>query len=93
MGSWPRQVVLAFSIFLLWSVSLAAQEQPAPQDNSVKPLSSKELKKRQKQLNKELGGKDDWLDEAVPDIITTDERRAYLELSTNEERDQFRELF
>jgi len=88
-----RLVFLALSICLAGSVSLAAQDQPAPQDNSAKPLSSIELKKRQKQLHKELGGKDDWLDEAVPDIITPDERKAYLELSTNEERDQFRELF
>src|SRR5215467_2384514 len=88
-----REVVLALSVLLAWSVSLAAQDQPASRDNSAKPLSPKELKKRQKQFLKELGGKDDWLDQAVPDIITPDERRAYLELSTNEERDQYKEIF
>ena len=71
-----------------------AQEQPVPQDNSAKPLNAKELKKRQKKLAKELGNPDqDWLESVVPDIITEPERRAFLELSTNEEREQFIEIF
>ena len=54
----------------------------------------KEAKKRQKQLYKELGSLDkDWLKNVVPDIITPEERKAFLELSTNEEREQFIEIF
>jgi GWxTD domain-containing protein len=77
------------------SLSLAiAQEQAAPQDNSAKPLNAKELKKRQKKLASELGPQEGiWLHDEVPDIITEAERRAFLELSTNEEREQFIEVF
>jgi GWxTD domain-containing protein len=86
-------MALAFSAYLAWASYLSAQDQP-PQDNSTKPLSRKELKKREKQLSKELGPADTiWLNDEVPDIITPEERRAFLELSTNEERDQFREIF
>src|SRR5215472_4223043 len=87
-------IFLAFSILLGWAVSSPAQDQPSPQDNSAKPLSPKDLKKRQKQLAKELGSQDKvWLNDEVPDIIAEDERRAFLELSTNEEREQFIEIF
>lgn len=94
MKIWQRHLMaLAFSGCLAWVPHLSAQDQP-PQDNSTKPLSRKELRKREKQLSKELGPADTiWLNGEVPDIITPDERRAFLELSTNEERDQFREIF
>lgn len=94
MQIWQRHLMaLAFSAGLAWAPRLSAQDQP-PQDNSTKPLSRKELKKREKQLSKELGPADTiWLNDEVPDIITPDERQAFLGLSTNEERDQFREIF
>ncbi|HKW62190.1 MAG TPA: GWxTD domain-containing protein [Candidatus Acidoferrum sp.] len=86
--------LLAISIGLFGGLSLLAQEQAAPQDRSAKPLSPKELKKRQKDLFKELSRPDiEWLEKDVPDIITPEERRAFLELSTNEEREQFIEGF
>ena len=86
--------LLALSICLAWPLCVAAQDSSAPQGNSAKPLSPKELKKRQKQLSKELGPQDKiWLENEVPDIITPEERQAYLELSTNEEREEFRESF
>jgi GWxTD domain-containing protein len=73
---------------------VAAQDSPAPQDNSSKPLTAKEIKKRQKKLAQELGPQDRiWLNDEVPDIITKEERQAFLELSTNEEREQFIEIF
>jgi GWxTD domain-containing protein len=88
-----RVMLLAFSVCFAWLLHLSAQDQPA-QDNSAKPPSSKELKKRQKQLYKELGPPDRiWLEDEVVDIITADERKAFLELSTNEEREQFIEIF
>ena len=89
----PRRL-LAISISLVWTGHAWAQAQPAPQDASSKRPSPKELKKRQKQVYKELSGEDrSWLENEVPDIITEEERRAFLELSTNEEREQFIELF
>ena len=87
-------ILLAVSINFAWVGFSSAQDQPASQDNASKPLSQRELKKRQKQLAKELGPQDKiWLNDEVPDIITPEERRAFLELSTNEEREQFIELF
>jgi GWxTD domain-containing protein len=81
--------VLFLASLLLPSLSMA-QEPPAPQDTSAKPLTPKELKKREKRLTKELSDQDKgWLLEEVPDIITEPERRAFLELGTEEEREQF----
>jgi GWxTD domain-containing protein len=85
--------VLFLASLLLPSVSFA-QDQPAPQDSSAKPLTPKELKKRDKKLTKELSDTDKgWLLEDVPEIITEPERRAFLELGTEEERDKFKEIF
>jgi GWxTD domain-containing protein len=85
---------------VLFAVSLSlpslsrAQEQPVPQDSTAKPLTPKELKQREKKLTKELSIQDGiWLRDEVPDIITDAERRAFLELGTEEEREQFREIF
>jgi len=89
-----RFLQLIFSASLLWPSLSAAQDRPAPQDNSAKSQSAKELKKRDKKLAKELNPDDtNWLLNEVPDIITGAERRAFLELGTEEERDQFKEIF
>ena len=81
---------LVFSACLLWPLLSFAQDQPIPQDNAAKPRTAKELKKRDKELVKELGRDDsNWLLNEVPDIITEAERRAFLELGTEEEREQF----
>lgn len=88
-----RLMLLVFSACLASAPYLSAQDASGAQD-SAKPLSPKEAKRRQKQLYKELGSPDkDWLENVVPDIITPDERKAFLELSTNEEREQFIEIF
>jgi GWxTD domain-containing protein len=82
------------SASLLWPLLSFAQDQPAPQNESAKPQSAKEAKQRHKKLVRELRpGEDDWLRNVVPDIITEQERRAFLELGTEEERDQFKEIF
>src|SRR5690349_25026304 len=89
-----HRVLLAVSIGIIWTTSALAQDQPAAQDSSAKPLSPKEARRRAKQFYKELGPPDkEWLENVVPDIITPDERKAFLELSTNEEREQFIEIF
>jgi len=89
---------LPFAAFLLACFLLptaaSAQEAPAPQDNTAKPLTKKEASKREQKVSKELGpAYGDWLGNEVPDIITEAERRAFLELSTNEEREQAIEIF
>ncbi len=89
-----RFLQFMLSAGLLWPSLSFAQNQPSPQDNSAKPLTPKELKKRDKRLARELNNQDkSWLTEEVPDIITEDERRAFLELGTEEERDQYKEIF
>src|SRR6266478_8678928 len=89
-----RLLFFVFSVGLFWSSLSSAQDQPAPLDNSARPPSAKELKKRDKRLLKELGSQGgDWLRDEVPEIITEAERLAFLRLSTNEEREQFIEIF
>src|SRR5713226_969410 len=89
-----RLLFFVFSVGLFWSSLSSAQDQPAPLDNSARPPSAKELKKRDKRLLKELGSQGgDWLRDEVPEIITETERLAFLRLSTNEEREQFIEIF
>ena len=86
--------IFAISVSLIWSSFSVAQDQPKTPDRSLGAPPLKEVKKRQKKLYKELGAQDKtWLEEEVADIITPEEREAFLELSTNEEREQFRESF
>jgi GWxTD domain-containing protein len=55
---------------------------------------SKEEKKRQKAIKKEMESPyKKWLDEEVPYIITPEEKAAFKKLSTDEEREQFIEQF
>jgi len=89
---WVLRLVLCAC--LSWPTFSAAQGQLVSQDKSARPLSAKELKKRDKKFTKELSLDDsNWLSNEVPDIITAAERRAFLELGTAEEREQFREIF
>jgi GWxTD domain-containing protein len=95
MARWDcRFLPFVLSASLLWPSLSSAQDQLAPQDDSAKPLSAKEVKRRGKKLIKELTVDDsNWLLNEVPDIITDAERRAFLQLSTSEEREQFIEIF
>jgi GWxTD domain-containing protein len=87
-------LLVAFSASLLWPAPYVAQDHPASQAPPAKPLTAKDLKKRERQLTKELSSVDaNWLLEEVPDIIMEQERHAFLELGTQEERDQFIEIF
>ena len=63
-------------------------------DKKAEQLSEKERKKKAKQTLKELETPyRKWLDEEVSYIILPEERTAFLQLSTNEEREQFIEQF
>jgi len=56
MNRWGwRFLRLVFSASLLWPLLSFAQDPPTPQDDSAKPSSTKEVKKRHKKLMKELG--------------------------------------
>src|SRR5271168_2582895 len=85
----------------LFSVAIAAspliaqqpqvQEQPAP---IAHQNLDKEQKKKIKRTLKELDTPyRQWLNEDVVHIISPDERNAFLQLATNEEREQFIEQF
>src|SRR5438270_13698669 len=65
-----------------------AQDPPAPQKLD------KEAKRKMKRTLKELDSAyRQWLTEDVTYIISPDERNAFLQLDTNEEREQFIEQF
>jgi GWxTD domain-containing protein len=85
--------LLLLSTLLTSSVHALAQDQATSHERPSTATNKKE-RKREKKLARELGSAyDSWLKEDVPDIITNEERRAFLQLSTNEEREQFVESF
>jgi GWxTD domain-containing protein len=64
------------------------------QDSGKKKADDKSGKKNLRKLEKELATPyKKWLEEEVPYIITDEERSAFLQLQTNEEREQFIEAF
>ena len=72
-----------------------ANTQPTQADPLNRPLSTKKQKDAQKLLKKEahesFGQK--WLDQDVIYIITPEERAAFKQLSNDEEREHFIEIF
>jgi GWxTD domain-containing protein len=78
-------VAIAYpSVRLIWA---------APQQ-SEKAKPTKEDKKRQKAIQKEMeGAYGKWIKEEVPYIITDEERATFKKLSTDDEREQFIEQF
>src|ERR1700730_10639187 len=95
-------LLFLFSGALLLSYGLYAQDketQDAPADKQQDsgkrkadkpPDKAKNLKKLQKELDTPYKK---WLQEEVPYIISDEERAAFLQLQTNEEREQFIEAF
>lgn len=76
--------------FTLHAEAPARQSSDQDQGNA----SSDDKKKNQRELYKELSTPyKQWLDEDITYIILDDERRAFLGLQTNEEREQFIEQF
>jgi GWxTD domain-containing protein len=78
--------------------SAADKKKPAAaaenRETVAKPLSEKERKKREEKLRKELETPyRKWLNEDVTYIITDEERKAFRNLNTDEEREQFIEQF
>lgn len=78
----------------LAAFTLAALLAPLGAQQPPKKLSAKEEKRRLNQLRKELRGPfRRWLDEDVKYIITGEERKAFLQMSTDDERENFIEQF
>jgi len=94
MGIRHRRPLLLFSSFCLFCSIYASAQEPASTEGSSASASSKESQRRQKKLTQELGpAYGSWLRDEVPDIMTEEEKRVFLDLSTNEEREQFIEHF
>src|SRR5258708_39109808 len=83
--------MFSFAIVIPWVSAQQAQDPgatPAPQKLD------KEAKRKMKRTLKELDSAyRQWLTEDVTYIISPDERNAFLQLDTNEEREQFIEQF
>ena len=87
----------------LWSAFAQEQkpkeepkQEPAPISDQLpkRELSDKDRKRREKELRKELQSHfKSWLDNDVLYIITQEEKEAFFELNTDEEREQFIEQF
>ena len=99
-----RSAFLRFSVGItaasLVGAALVAQSssQNAPASSSnetvAKPLTKKQIAKKQKELEKELQGPwKKWLDTDVVYIITDEEKRAFKQLKTDDERQSFVESF
>src|SRR5688572_6576683 len=89
----PVAVLLVFGGTALYAQK---KEKPAaaPRETIAKPLSEKEIRKREEKLRKELEGPyRKWLNEDVSYIITDEERQAFKRLATDDEKQQFIEQF
>jgi len=88
-----RLFVMTVSLAALLPIQGTAQEESMPAAPS-RSAAAKGDKKQQEKIRKELSTSyGPWLDNDVVYIITPEERQAFLQLSTNEEREQFIESF
>src|SRR5262252_5529553 len=95
--SWVARTFLA-SFLTVAVVPLGfAQSPPESQDPGAPPTPQKLDKEQKRKLKKSFKELDNayktWLNEDVIYIISPEERNAFLQLSTNEEREQFIEQF
>jgi GWxTD domain-containing protein len=91
MSRFYRILLISAALLLPALSPLCAQEIPDPAANA-RP--DKAARKKMKSVYKELGeAYKHWLNEDVNYIIAPEERSAFLQLATNEEREQFIEQF
>jgi GWxTD domain-containing protein len=100
-----RRFLVGISAALLIAGTAAAQDKTSQSGSGssssssadetiAKPLTKKQIAKRQKELERELAGPwKKWLNEDVVYIITDEEKQAFKRLKTDEERQQFVEQF
>jgi len=93
-----RKVTASLTAYVLLLLPVAGQQAQAPDPNPPAPPQNQKLSKEQKQkMKKTLKELDNsfktWLNEDVTYIISPEERTAFLQLETNEEREQFIEQF
>lgn len=86
--------VAALALALSGFAAPKQHQESSSSDTIAKPLTKKQRRKKQKQLEKELAGPwKKWLNEDVVYIITDQERKAFMRLKNDEERQQFVEEF
>src|SRR5947208_1750972 len=102
-GLWVSSIGL--TLVLIVAPSIAQQQDDKSSKKSgiksdqkretvAKPLTDKERKKKEAALKKELETPwKKWLNEDVAYIITDEERKAFKQFNTDEEREQFVEQF
>jgi len=97
-----RLLATVAAVAALAAASLAAQDKNASSSSSssstdqtvAKPLTKKQIRQKEKALERELAGPwKKWLNEDVVYIITDEEKKAFKQLKTDEERQQFVEQF
>ena len=91
-------LALVFAVSPWFSSEIAAQDSKkkaaAPRETVAKPLTERERKRKEAQLKKELETPwKKWINEDVGYIITDEERKAFKQFATDEEREQFVEQF
>lgn len=87
-------VVLAGLVAAQNSSKQKASSTSSDNETVAKPLTKKQLAKKQKELEKELAGPwKKWLNEDVVYIITDEEKKAFKQLKTDDERQTFVENF
>ncbi len=90
---WIARLSFLACAAIIGSVLLPSLQASPPKDKEKDKLSKQE-KRRQKAIQKEMESPyKKWLDEEVPYIITPEERSAFKKLTTDEEREQFIEAF
>ncbi len=93
-----RKISATLTAYTLLTLPLAGQQPQAPDPNAQtipqNQKLTKEQKDKMKRTYKELDNSfKTWLNEDVVYIISPEERTAFLQLQTNEEREQFIEQF
>ncbi len=90
---WIARLTFLACAAIIGSVLLPSLQASPPKDKEKDKLSKQE-KRRQKAIQKEMESPyKKWLSEEVPYIITPEERAAFKKLTTDEEREQFIEAF
>jgi GWxTD domain-containing protein len=95
---WVSSIGLTFLLVVIPSLAQDdsnKKKPPAkPRETVAKPLTEKERKRKEAALKKELETPwKKWLNEDVAYIITDEERKAFKQFATDEEREQFVEQF
>jgi GWxTD domain-containing protein len=104
MSKTIKRFSASFTTFALLVLPVSAQQAPAqapsstaPSPTDLPPQNQKLTKEQKQKIKKTLKELDTpyktWLNEDVVYIISPEERQAFLQLETNEEREQFIEAF